>query len=88
MLADLATTLRRAAIALSGRERVAGLVGERWREHLNAPLDDRPFDAAPGALLLDAAYRPDTPSLDDADVEALTGLCRRWVRAAARHQTP
>ena len=84
LLTGLSSTLRRAAIAVGGREAAAGLVGERWRAHLNAPLDGRPFDAAPGALLLDAAWRREPPPLDAGDVEALEALCRRWARAAAR----
>ena len=83
LLVGLSATLRRAAIALGGRETAAGLVGDRWRAHLNAPFDDRPFDEAPGALLLDAAWRPEPPELEAGDVTALETLCRRWARAAA-----
>ncbi|MEO1320517.1 MAG: DUF4381 domain-containing protein [Pseudomonadota bacterium] len=83
-LCGLAATLRRTAIAVSGRDQAAGLVGDAWRRHLNAPLVDAPFDAAPGALLLDAAYRPDAPQLGAADVTALVELCKRWPRVAAR----
>lgn len=88
LLGGLSATLRQCAIAVSGRDAAAGLVGEPWREHLNAPLPDRPFDAAPGNLLLDAAYRAEVPALDAADVEALVTLCRRWPRAAQRRVAP
>lgn len=82
LVGGLSATLRQCAIAVSGRDVAAGLVGERWREHLNAPLPDRPFDSTPGALLLDAAYRAELPVLDAAEVDALVALCRRWPRAA------
>ncbi|MEO1594643.1 MAG: DUF4381 domain-containing protein [Pseudomonadota bacterium] len=87
LLCGLAATLRRTAIAISGRDRAAGLVGDDWRRHLNAPLVNAPFDNAPGALLLDAAYRPDVPQLGAADVTALVELCKRWPRLAARGVT-
>ena len=88
LLTGLSQTLRRGAIAVSGRAETAGLVGAPWREFLNAPLPDRPFDDAPGALLLDAAYRPETPTVDAADAQALTALCRRWAVAATRRSGP
>ncbi|MEM9057547.1 MAG: DUF4381 domain-containing protein [Pseudomonadota bacterium] len=84
LLCGLAATLRRTAIAVSGRDQAAGLVGDAWRRHLNAPLVGAPFDAAPGALLLDAAYRPDAPQLRAADVSVLVDLCKRWPRVAVR----
>ena len=82
LLRGLAQTLRRSAIAISGRDAAAGLVGASWREHLNAPLVDRPFDTVPASLLLDAAYRPEIPDLAEDEVTQLVALCRRWPRAA------
>ena len=90
LLAALSGWLRRVAIAADGRRAMASLVGARWRDRLNRDLEDAPFARAPGSLLLDAAYRPVPPALDEASVAKLRRLCLDWlgVTMATRRTAP
>lgn len=81
-LRRLGTLLRRVAIRLYPRAEVAALTGEAWLEWLDRPFGTPRFRAAPGRILVEAAYRRQA----EADVDALIGLCREWVRRVGKEQ--
>ncbi len=76
---ELSTLMRRAAITVEERRRVAGLTGEEWLAWLDRGLDGRPFSEGPGRCLAEAPYRPDAEE-QVVDAVALLGLCRARLR--------
>lgn len=84
LLLGLSQTLRRMAIAAGGREMHASVTGEQWRELLNESMPDAPFDAHPGSLLIDAAYRPSDVTLTDTEAKTLVRLCEHRIRQFAQ----
>ncbi len=80
-LSGLSALMRRSAIALTGRETSAGLSGARWQQFLNDGLDDQPFSAHPGALLVDGVYRREAAVLSAQDVQAMLSAVRRRIAA-------
>lgn len=74
----IANILRRTALAVWPRERVAGLTGPDWLAFLDTSGGGESFTSGPGRALADAQYRTGhTP------VPGLGEAAKRWVR---KHQ--
>lgn len=74
---ELSVCLRRVAMSVDSREKVAGLVGDVWLDYLDESMDDAPFKTGIGRLLVDAPYQPLIDG--DVDINALINLCDTWV---------
>ncbi len=79
-LAELSVLLRRLALTLYPRRRVAGLTGRAWLEFLGDTGGGGAFAADAGRWLLDGPYRRDARPAR-AELEALFDAAREWVRA-------
>ena len=84
-LRGLSILMKRAALSVHGREHVAGLTGEDWLRWLDESMGGTRFREGPGRLLADAPYRPTPPA---AELLELLGLCREWLRHAAKAGKP
>lgn len=85
-LVALSALLRRVAISLAPRGRVAGLRGEAWLDYLDTSLPDAPFSRGIGRCLADAPYRRTLP--ENVDLESLFRLCERWLKQQKVKQPP
>ncbi len=72
--AQIATLLRRTALAAFPRAQVAGLQGAEWLHFLDDSFAGDGFATGPGQILTTAPYRPTAPD------PALTALARDWIR--------
>lgn len=77
-LADLASLLKRTALAVLPRERVAALSGEAWLAFLQKTHG---FDAQSGALLMLVSYGPAArrATVSAADAQRLVESARAWI---------
>jgi Domain of unknown function (DUF4381) len=73
---DLASLVRRTALAAFPRDKVASLTGVQWLAFLDRTADMRAFSEGGGRALEDMAYRP-----SPADVRPLIGAVRHWIKA-------
>ncbi len=73
LLSDL---LRRVAIAVFPRSRVAGLSGQSWLQFLDRTGHTTQFSEGPGRCLLSAPYQPHGP----ASAADLIPLIERWIQ--------
>lgn len=80
-VSELSEFLRRVALALHGREQVAGLSGEAWLQFLDENIDGSEFRQGAGRLLIDAPYRR-AATIPAPQQQALIELCDRWVARA------
>lgn len=80
VLAELSVLLRRLALTLYPRQRVAGLTGRAWLNFLGETGGGGAFAADAGHWLLDGPYRRDARPAR-AELEALFDAARGWVRA-------
>lgn len=83
LVRELSGVLRRIAISFYGRQRVAGLSGERWLRFLDKQGLDKQGDTSPAIFtrqfqteLTELPYR----RVDDADVKQLIQAIRRWTK--------
>ncbi len=82
----VAVMLRRVALHIAPRERVASLTGENWLGFLNSHVRHSVFTESAARLLIDVAYAPQTPPARDRSGEysddrmELIGCARSWVR--------
>lgn len=79
----LSVLMRRLSISLFPRSEAAGLTGERWLRFLDRGLPQPAFSTGPGRVLHEGPYRP---SVEEAEVEPLLGLCRDWIELAELHK--
>jgi len=79
-LAALSALLRRLALALYPRARVAGLSGRRWLAFLDATGGGGAFGAGAGRVLIEDALRPESARASGDEV-ALWVLAEHWIRA-------
>ena len=85
-IVTVAVVLRRVALHIAPRERVASLTGEKWLGFLNGHVRDSVFTESAARLLIDVAYAPLTPPARDRsggygdDRMELVGCARSWVR--------
>ena len=84
-LAALAPLLKRTALSMAPRERVASLSGEEWRRFLDEQGPEPLFVAGPGRRLEEAAYGAHASvAARDEDGRALFGAVESWVRGHRR----
>ncbi|MDJ0741718.1 MAG: DUF4381 domain-containing protein [Gammaproteobacteria bacterium] len=79
----LSTLLRRYALAVFPRHRVAALTGDDWLGFLDRHGGRGRFVNGPGRRLVDAPYRPDP----DVQPEVLAALVEDWIRRNGRART-
>lgn len=82
LLAELSILLRRVAVTIGPRARVAGLTGRAWLEELDRGLGGNGFRQGPGKLLVDGPYQPQVPARN---MEMLLELCEQWLRAQGKY---
>ncbi len=81
-VAELSVLIKWTALAFRPRSEVAALSGERWLRFLDDSYGGRGFTEGPGRLLPTLAYAPAGRggAVADAEVTALVGLIRLWIR--------
>lgn len=79
MICELSALLRRVAISIATREKVAGLIGRQWLEFLDSTVKGEPFTKGVGQLLADAPYRK--MPVTDPELSQLIALCEDWLKA-------
>ncbi|NJN47629.1 MAG: DUF4381 domain-containing protein [Candidatus Competibacteraceae bacterium] len=82
-LTVLPELLKRTALAVFPRERVAALSGPDWWAFLDQTNDGNAFSNTAGPLLDRMAYDPETP-LDTAERECVLNAAEGWLR---RHRS-
>ena len=75
-LQQLTTLLKQVSLSSYPRAQVAGLTGIAWVAFLDKSGDTSEFSMGSGQALVDGGYTPDS----EVDIEALTELCRQWIR--------
>ncbi len=83
-LGEMSRLARRFAMTRFGRDRVAGLSGDKWLEFLDRTSGSRDFTRGPGRLLADGPYRAPADAVDSAALVAARQCLLRWARSA-RH---
>lgn len=78
LLARLSLLVRRTALAAFPRGQVASLTGPAWLAFLDRSYGGREFSQGVGRLLVSGPYRQIPP--DDAELQSLVALVRRWIR--------
>lgn len=81
LLQGLSALLRRAALSVDERARVASLTGADWLQYLDGEVDGRPFSKGPGRVLVIGPYARASGSASRAATEELIELCRRRLEA-------
>jgi hypothetical protein len=72
--------LRRAALAYTPRNPVAGMTGRQWLEWLDRGLEGRPFTEGPARWLAELPYRRSGTDRLDVDAKALIEAVRQRLR--------
>lgn len=78
-LADIATLLRRTALAAFPRDKVAALHGEAWLRFLDERYGATGFGSGPGRILLAAPYANNSGTTNE-DAQELVRVVRTWIR--------
>jgi cbb3-type cytochrome oxidase subunit 3 len=76
LIMELSKLLRRTAISLYGRGKVANLAGQHWLLFLNDYGSTKAFTEGVGQALADQPYRPEV----DYHRQALLGLTHDWLK--------
>jgi hypothetical protein len=74
---ELSELTRRAMLAYSSRQEVAGLTGDDWLQWLDQGLDDNPFSTGAGKILESLPYINPQAVNDETDVSGLIDAVRR-----------
>jgi Domain of unknown function (DUF4381) len=77
-LTRLTLLVRRTALAAFPREQVASLAGPAWLSFLDRSYGGQEFSQGIGRLLVSGPYQQAQP--DEAQLQSLSGLVRRWIR--------
>ncbi len=77
---ELSELTRRAMLAYSPRQEVAGLTGDDWLEWLDQGLDDRPFSNGAGKILESLPYINPQAVNNDTDVRGLINAVKRRLQ--------
>lgn len=80
LVKEMSTLLRRAMLAYTPRDEVAGLTGRDWLVWLDRGLVDRPFTNGPGSMLESLPYQGGAPADEDFDIDGLTDAIRVRLR--------
>jgi Ca-activated chloride channel family protein len=78
LLARLSVLVRRTALAAFPRDQVAPLTGPAWLAFLDRSYGGQEFSKGVGRLLVNGPYWQIAP--DDAELQSLVTLVRRWIR--------
>ncbi|MGF6306271.1 hypothetical protein ABIB82_000309 [Bradyrhizobium sp. i1.8.4] len=78
LLTRLTLLVRRTALAAFPREQVASLAGPAWLSFLDRRYGGQEFSQGAGRLLVRGPYQPVQP--DEAELQSLSGLVRRWIK--------
>lgn len=78
LLTRLTLLIRRTALAAFPREQVASLAGPAWLSFLDRTYAGQEFAHGIGRLLVSGPYQQIRP--DEADLQSLSGLVRRWIK--------
>ena len=76
LIMELSALLRRTAISLYGREKIANLTGKNWLLFLNEYGSTTAFTEGVGQVFADQPYRPHV----DYHRQALLGLTHDWLK--------
>jgi hypothetical protein len=82
LVGELSVLVRRVAISVAPRSKVAGLTGRQWLEYLDSSLKDAPFSKGIGQLLADAPYRK--KPVTEHELSQLFALCEDWFKIQAK----
>ncbi|MGR8940467.1 MAG: DUF4381 domain-containing protein [Gammaproteobacteria bacterium] len=83
-LAELSALLRRVAISIEGRARVASLTGTAWLGYLDSTVEGAPFSEGVGRIFSEAHYRPTAP--EELALAELFKLCEDWLKAQSKRK--
>ena len=75
-LQQITTLLKQVCLTSYPRTQVAALTGVAWVAFLDETGGTSEFSMGAGQALVDGGYSPDC----DVDTDALTELCRQWIR--------
>jgi len=78
LLSRLTVLVRRTALAAFPREQVAPLIGPAWLSFLDRSYGGEEFSHGVGRLLMSGPYQQLPP--DEAELQSLVRLVRRWIR--------
>ena len=84
-LTELSALLRRVAISIEGRNKVAGLTGAAWLGYLDSAVSGRPFSEGVGRVFGDAHYKPHVPK--ELPMSEVFKLCEDWLKAQSKRNT-
>lgn len=73
---ELSRILRRVAVTIYGRKRIAGLVGEEWLSFLDQKMKGQAFTEGVGRGFADLPYQNKTVK----ETQQLIALAEKWVR--------
>lgn len=79
-LEQLSSLLKRTALSVWPREKIASLSGTSWLNFLNDSADAKLFDQAPENLIEDVAIRPSAVQLSNGEERALRAASAMWIR--------
>ncbi len=81
LIIELSALLRRTAISLYGREKIANLAGKNWLLFLNQYGSTKAFTEGVGQVFADQPYRPEV----NYHRQALLGLTHDWLKKQLLH---
>ena len=83
-LSALSVLVRRVAISVSPRVKVASLTGCQWLTFLDQSVKGKSFSEGIGQLLVNAPYRQKLPT--DLEISQLISLCEDWLKFQTTHR--
>jgi Domain of unknown function (DUF4381) len=87
--AELATLIKRVALSVYPRARVASLTGEKWLTFLDQTGRTDAFTKGSGRWIARLAYEPQlSASLPDAERRGLIAAVRHWITRHRAEETP
>lgn len=75
-LKELSVFLRRVSISKDSPQKVAGLTGDKWLNHLDSSLKEPEFNSPTGQILIKGPY---CGRVERGSVIELLKLCHKWV---------
>jgi hypothetical protein len=83
-LGELSMLVRRVAISVMPRAKVASLTGRQWLAFLDSSVKGAPFSDGIGQLLADAPYRKSLST--EQEISQLINLCETWLKSQRHSQ--
>ena len=81
-LCQLSVLIRRVAISLAPRTKVASLIGQAWLDYLDSSMNGKAFSEGVGRQLIDGPYRD--KATQQVDLAELITLCENWLKAQSK----